>query len=297
MARQLRIDHDGAWHHVMNRGIAHGRLFFDDSDRIEFGARLADVHTRFGIEVHAYCLMDNHYHLLVRCPQARLSVSMQRLGSIFTRHVNDRIGRDGALCRGRFHSRVVDSDEYLLAACRYIHRNCLDLPGVVAPDRYRWSSHRAYLGHRSPPSFLRTDVVLAEFRGDRGAFAAFVMDEQQVARGPRDVAELRRVADVAEIVIAELGLDDHGQLAAMARAATLAHAAAMGVARPLLGQAFGHDTAGSLRTALSRARSLAAAEPRLSSAVDRAIGLAVAPALHQGSDPCCHGQSAARAAS
>ncbi len=68
-------------------------MFFDDSDRIEFGARLADIHERFGVETHAYCLMDNHYHTLFHCPDGGLSPAMQRLGSLYTRHVNDRLGQ------------------------------------------------------------------------------------------------------------------------------------------------------------------------------------------------------------
>ena len=68
MPRPLRIDVEDGWHHVMNRGIDHGDVFFHDSDRIEFGQRLADVHERFGIQFHAYCLLDNHFHLLCRCP-------------------------------------------------------------------------------------------------------------------------------------------------------------------------------------------------------------------------------------
>lgn len=97
MPRPLRIDVEDGWNHVMNRGIDHGDVFFADTDRIEFGQRLGDVFDRFGIRTHAYCLMDNHFHLLLHCPEGRLSDAMQRLGSLYTRHVNDRLGRDGAL--------------------------------------------------------------------------------------------------------------------------------------------------------------------------------------------------------
>ena len=131
MPRPLRIDIEDGWHHVMNRGIDHGIVFFEDTDRIEFGQRLADMFDLFGIRIHAYCLMGTHFHLLCHCPDAGLSASMQRLGSLYTRHVNDRLGRDGALFRGRFHSRLIADDAHLLAAVRYIHRNPLDLPGVV----------------------------------------------------------------------------------------------------------------------------------------------------------------------
>ena len=100
----------------MNRGIDHHAVFFDPSDRIEFGQRLADIHDRFGVATHAYCLVNNHYHALMHCPGGQLSDAMQRLGSTYTRHVDDRLGRDGALFRGRFRSRLITDDSYLLAA-------------------------------------------------------------------------------------------------------------------------------------------------------------------------------------
>ncbi len=180
MARPLRIDIEDGWHHVMNRGADHRAAFLDDSDRIELGTRLGDMYERFGVETHAYCLMTTHYHLLLHCPNGGLSDAMQRLGSIYTRHLNDRVGRDGALFRGRFHSRLVVSDAHLVAAARYIHRNALDLPGVDRVERYRWSSHRAYLGHRAAPPWLRTDVVLGHFGNDTTAFA-FVLDTPHIS--------------------------------------------------------------------------------------------------------------------
>ena len=211
MARPLRIDNEDGWHHVMNRGAGHARIFLDDTDRVEFGARLADVHDRFGVQTHAYCLLDTHYHALVYCPQGGLSDAMQRLGSIYTRHVNDRLGRDGALFRGRFHSKPVDDDRYLLAAVRYIHRNALDVAGVGEVDRYRWSSHRAYLGLRRPALWLRTDVVLAHFGGDRDAFHEFVRIDDADRSTEPGPADLVAMLGAANLVVLELGLGDQGR--------------------------------------------------------------------------------------
>ena len=170
----MRPNLPGTFHHVMNRAIDRGAAFRNDSDRVEFGQRLGDIFERFGVVTHAYCLMTTHFHLLLECPNGALSEAMQRLGSMYTRHVNDRLGRDGAIFRGRFASRLIDNDEYLLMACRYIHRNVLDLPGVSDVTEYRWSSHRTYLGLRTTPVWMRTDEVLGHWNGDRAGFDEFV---------------------------------------------------------------------------------------------------------------------------
>lgn len=207
----------------MNRGADRRNVFFDDSDRIEFGARLADIYERFGVETHAYCLMDNHYHTLFHCPDGGLSLAMQRLGSLYTRHVNDRLGRDGALFRGRFHSRVITSEAHLVAAARYIHRNPLDLPGIDQPDGYRWSSHRTYLGFREPPPWMVTSTVLGAFDGDAVAFDRFVADQSHAAElATPTIAMIRAVVETAELVLAEKGLDDRGRIGPLARSLALA---------------------------------------------------------------------------
>ncbi|TFH13706.1 MAG: transposase, partial [Acidimicrobiales bacterium] len=97
MPRPPRPDPLGGWHHVMNRGANRSSIFFDDNDRIEVGQRLCEINELFGIEVHAYCLMGNHFHFLLHCPHGGVSPAMQRFSSLFTRHVNDRHGRDGSV--------------------------------------------------------------------------------------------------------------------------------------------------------------------------------------------------------
>ncbi|MGB0114370.1 MAG: transposase [Ilumatobacteraceae bacterium] len=276
MPRPPRFDPEGGWHHVMNRGADRADTFLCDSDRTEFGQQLADMHDRFGVETHAYCLMSNHYHLLLHCPDGGLSDAMQRLGSLYTRHVNDRIGRDGALFRGRFHGRLIEDERYLVAACRYIHRNALDLPGVDSPDRYRWSSHRTYLGHRAAPSWMRTDVILDHFGGDRAEFDRFVRaDESTLARPTATPGDLQRVTAAAELVIAERGLAELHRARALARAVTLVWAADVaGLDRATLMCAFGSATPGALRVAVSRARSTMRSHAELHDVQTRAVGLA-----------------------
>jgi REP element-mobilizing transposase RayT len=163
MPRQPRIDPPNGYHHVMNRGTNHDAVFFTDEDRVEFCRLLSEIHDRYGVVCLAYCLMDNHYHLILKCPNGHLSDAMQHLGGVYTQHTNERGRRDGPLFRGRFRSIPITTDAYLLCAVRYVHRNPLDLPGVSDPSEYRWSSHRAYLGHRRPASWLQTDEVLDHF--------------------------------------------------------------------------------------------------------------------------------------
>ena len=161
----------------MNRGVDRAEIFLDDAGRIDFGRCLADCHERFEFSVLAYCLMGNHFHLVVRAPSGDLSRAMHRLGTKVARHTNDRAGRDGPLFRGRFLALPVDSAEYLDNAVRYVHRNPLDLPTTQSLVDYRWSSYRTYLGLRRPPRFLDTSIVLDRFGGDPARLASFTESE------------------------------------------------------------------------------------------------------------------------
>ena len=198
MGRRPRLDEPGVTHHVMNRGVNRQTTFFGDHDRVEFGRRLADVHDRFGIETIAYCLMGNHYHLVVRAPQGGLGSAMHHLGLVYTRRTNERVRRDGPLFRGRYHSIPITTDAYLLQAVRYVHRNPLDLPGVRRPADYRWSSYRTYLGHRRCPPFLDTGLVLGMFDGDREGLAAFTDDGR-----PTWVTTVEDLEQAVRLAIAE----------------------------------------------------------------------------------------------
>lgn len=171
--RRQRVDVEGGIHHVMNRGVNRQVVFFADEDRVEFGRVLGEVHERFGVETLAYCLMPNHYHLLLRCPAGGLSGAMQHLGSTYTRRTNDRMGRDGPLFRGRFHAIHVSDDVYLKWVVRYIHRNALGMSDVRRCDEYRWSSYRTYLGLRSAPPFLNTGFLLEMFDWNPGGLREF----------------------------------------------------------------------------------------------------------------------------
>ena len=165
MGRPARLAMQTGWHHVMNRGTAHGLVFHDDADRVEFGQCIATAHDRTGVRVLAYCLMDTHFHLIVNCPDGGLSAFAQHLIATYTRRTNQRHERDGPVFRGRFRSRIVADHEYLATAVRYVHRNPLDIDPRMRLDEYRWSSHRTYLGLRPTPRWLDVEQVLGWFDG------------------------------------------------------------------------------------------------------------------------------------
>jgi len=169
MARQPRIDFPGAFHHVMNRGADHQITFRNDADRHLFIQLWAKAVSRFGIEVIAYCLMGNHFHLFVHSPDAQLSATMQYVGRAYTQAFNQRHGRDGALFRGRFHSIVVDSEEYFLRVARYIELNpvAAGFTSIINLEDYVWSSFRYYATNLAAPSWLATQHMHHRFANTR----------------------------------------------------------------------------------------------------------------------------------
>jgi putative transposase len=174
MSRPLRIQFPEAVYHVMNRGARRQSTFADDTDYRAFLDTLAQAHRLWGIEVFAYSLMGNHYHLCLRTPKGNLSRVMRHVDGLYTQRFNRRHGRDGTLFRGRYKAILIEADEYLAAVVRYIHLNAVGAGIVKMPEEYRWASHRYYYQATGVPNWLNTEEA-AEQIGGRQAFHEFVL--------------------------------------------------------------------------------------------------------------------------
>lgn len=167
MARPLRIEYPGAVYHVTARGNARMATFLDDADRRRFLALLEEVVVRFKWACHAYCLMENHYHLLVEISTGNLSTGMRHLNGVYTQYFNRRHQREGHLFQGRYKAILVERDNYLLEVCRHVVLNPVRTHVTERPEDYSWSSHRATAGMDEAPHLLTTHWVLSQFGPDR----------------------------------------------------------------------------------------------------------------------------------
>ena len=146
MARPLRIDFPGAFHHVTNRGARRQDIFYCQEDRLAFLRLIAKAHQRFDIVVHSFCLMTNHIHLIIKTPEGGLSQALHLIESTYVQGFNRRHGLDGPLLKGRFYSQLIQEDLYLKLAVRYVERNPLEAGLVKHPINYPWSSYRLFAG-------------------------------------------------------------------------------------------------------------------------------------------------------
>lgn len=169
MARPLRLEFTGALYHVTARGNERRDIFLGnlDDDRTAFLGTLGHVCERFNWISHAYCLMTNHYHLLIETAAANLSQGMRQLNGVYSQYVNRTHGRVGHLFQGRYKGILIEKDNYLLELARYVVLNPVRAGMVNRPEAWPWSSYRATAGDIEPPPFLATDWLLRAFGGDR----------------------------------------------------------------------------------------------------------------------------------
>ncbi|BFM10183.1 hypothetical protein R50072_03360 [Simiduia litorea] len=180
MVRPLRIEYAGALYHITARGNAQQNIYGGDDDKRYFLDQLADACERYRWYCHAYCLMTNHYHLLVETQNPNLSKGMKYLNGIYTQYFNRTHKRVGHVFQGRFKAIMVERDNYLLELCRYIVLNPVRAHMVRAAKDWPWSSYRATAGMSDPVRALTTDWVLGNFgkqykRAVEG-YRAFVAD-------------------------------------------------------------------------------------------------------------------------
>ena len=190
MARPLRLELADGVYHVTARGNERRSIFRDDADRSAFMGTLAQVVGRFSWGLLAYCLMDNHYHLLVRTPQPNLARGMRQLNGVYAQRFNRRHERVGHLFQGRYAAILVEAGEHLLIAARYIVRNPVRAGLCGDPTEWRWSSHRAVLGLQ-PAGVVAADEVLSCFALSpaeaRELYRAFTVDGEGEPVAPEGV--------------------------------------------------------------------------------------------------------------
>ena len=167
MARPLRLSFPGAVYHVTSRGNARHDIVADDRDRSQWLSLLAHVVDRYGWLCHAYCLMDNHYHLVIETPKPNLSIGMRQLNGRYTQAYNRRHEQVGHVFQGRFTAILVEKDAHLRELCRYVVLNPVRAKIVSHPRLWMWSSYRATVGETKAPGWLTTDWILSQF-GQRG---------------------------------------------------------------------------------------------------------------------------------
>jgi REP element-mobilizing transposase RayT len=147
----------------MNRGRARQKIFHNQDYYEMFLSVLAEAHQRFGVEIHSYCLMTNHYHLLVKTPDANLGRVMRHINGVYTQRHNRMKKTDGSLFRGRYKAICVEEDSYQLQLSRYIHRNPLEAKMVTNLETYPWSSYGFYVGKsKRPPKWLYQDEIFGQ---------------------------------------------------------------------------------------------------------------------------------------
>lgn len=167
MTRPVRIEFPGALYHVVSRGHRQEPIYEDDTDRETFLEVLAEAVERFNWRCFAYCLMSNHYHLLVQTPEANLSAGMRYVNGVYTQASNRRHRRVGHVFQGRYRGILVDPDKYLLPVARHIVLNPVRTGTTKIPGAWPWSSYRATCGDESVPEWLAADELLRHVDSDR----------------------------------------------------------------------------------------------------------------------------------
>ena len=185
MARPLRLELAGGLYHVTSRGDGREDIYLSDTDRLAWLEIFTQVCQRFNWICHAWCQMDNHYHLLIETPEANLSQGMRQLNGVYTQYFNRSNGRVGHVYQGRYKAILVEHDSYLLELARYVVLNPLRANMVKRLDQWPWSSYLATCGQVDVPAWLNTDGLLSQFGKRRAqAIEGYIEFVHQGARLP-----------------------------------------------------------------------------------------------------------------
>lgn len=168
MGRPLRIEYPGAFYHIISRGNERRPIFRSNRDYERFLGYFKSATERYGAQIHCFCLMRNHYHLLLETPRANLSAILHHINTGYTNYFNSSTGRVGHLFQGRYRAILVEKDSYALELSRYIHLNPARAHLVKEPSDYAWSSYLGYIGREKRWEWLETDFILGLVSQDRG---------------------------------------------------------------------------------------------------------------------------------
>jgi putative transposase len=176
MTNHPRIEFAGAVYHVSSRGRNRQAIFLSDDDRRLFFDDLQSAVDKYGFIIHAYCLMGNHYHLLIETPTANLSAGMQFLNSRYTRSFKKKYGKIGSLFGGPYNAVLIDIESQLLETARYIVLNPVRAKLVRTPEEFTWSSYLATAGLEAGPQCLSTKRILEGLSAEGKSYIKFVAD-------------------------------------------------------------------------------------------------------------------------
>lgn len=180
MARPLRLKFPNALYHITSRGDRREDIYEDEEDKRIFLSLLGKVVADFNWLCHGYCLMTNHYHLIVETLEGNLSIGMRQLNGVYTQTSNRRHGRTGHLFQGRYKGILVDKDSYLLELARYVVLNPVRAGMVHKVEDWPWSSYLAMIGQAEKTDWLTTDWILSQFGENRSEsrkrYRMFVQD-------------------------------------------------------------------------------------------------------------------------
>ncbi len=168
MARPLRIQYPGAFYHITSRGNEKRPIFNSRRDREKLLSFFSGAAARYGVSIHCYCLMENHYHLLLEITEENLSQALHLINGGYTTYFNRVYDRSGHLFQGRYRAILVERDEYASVLSRYIHLNPVRAGISRSPGKYPWSSYSAYLDPMQKPAWLNTSLVLGYFGAREG---------------------------------------------------------------------------------------------------------------------------------
>lgn len=184
MARKARREtlSGSGFYHVFSRGNHKQDIFISDVDRKHFLILMGECSLKYGVEIHVFCLMPNHFHMLIKAEALAMAKFMQRLLSMYTLRFNQFYDQVGHLFQGRYQSKPVEHDTYAMEVSRYIHNNPMDVCPDLPVEEYAWSSLAGYMDPKYRNSFLKTEFILGYFSSAL-AYLAFVKKGSDLSQG------------------------------------------------------------------------------------------------------------------